>query len=160
MNIDENMDDLKHYVGTTCILEPWNPPTLWRNVSYLTMLNFDADMCKWKEFQCWPLSLLNVRRRWIMALVMGLLEDVPWHFKRVSTKITLMGMENDYNEIAWWTLMKTWTITNIMPAWYAYLSFENDSVDGNDEWWQWDCMMNIDENVDDLKGYVGTPCIL
>jgi hypothetical protein len=22
MNVDENMDDLKHYAGTTCILDP------------------------------------------------------------------------------------------------------------------------------------------
>jgi hypothetical protein len=42
MNVDENVDDLKHYAGTTCIFEPWNPPTLWRHVSYLTMSNFDA----------------------------------------------------------------------------------------------------------------------
>ena len=106
MNVDENMDDLKHYAGTTCMLEPWNPPTLWRYMSYLTMPNFDAYRHKSKEFQHWPLSLLNVRHWWIMALVMGFLEDVPWHFKRVLMKILLMGMSNDYNEIAWWTLMK------------------------------------------------------
>ena len=33
-------------------------------------------------------------------------------------------------------------------------SFDNDTIDGNDEWWQWDCMMNVDENVDDLKDYL------
>ena len=124
MNVDENVDDLKDYVGMTCILEPWNPPTPWRHVSYLTRSNFDAYMHNLKEFQHWPLSLLNMRHRWIMALVMGFLEDVPWHFKRVSTNISLMGIANDDNETAWWTLMKTWTITNIMWAWHAYLSLE------------------------------------
>ena len=118
-----NMDDLKDYAGMKCILEPWNPPTLWRHVSYLTMSNFNAYRHKLKEFQRWPLSLLNVQRRWIMTLVMGLLEDVPWHFKRVSTNILLMGMVNDYNEIAWWMLMKNvddikhyaWTTCNLEP---------------------------------------------
>ena len=72
MNVDENVDDLKDYAGTTCILDPQNPPTAWRHVSYLVMSNFDAYMHKLKEFQHWPHSLLNVQRRWIMALVMGL----------------------------------------------------------------------------------------
>jgi len=31
---------------------------------------------------------------------------------------------------------------------------------GNEEWWKWDCMMNIDENMDDLKDYVRTSEIL
>jgi hypothetical protein len=101
MNVDENMDDLNHYAGTTCILEPWNHPTPWRHMSYLTMSNFNAYRHKLKEFQCWPHSLLNVRHRRIMALAMGLLEDVPWHFKRVSTNIPLMGMANDDNESTW-----------------------------------------------------------
>ena len=101
MNINKNVDNLKDYVGMTCILEPWNPPTPWRHVSYLTILNLDAYRHKFKEFQSWPLSLLNVRHRWIIALVMGLLEDVPWHFKRVSTKIPLMKMLNDDNETAY-----------------------------------------------------------
>ena len=87
MNVNENVDNLKDYVGTTCILEPWNPPTPWRHASYLTISNFNAYRNKLKEFQRWPLSLLNVWRQWIMTLVMGLLEDVPWHFKRVSRKI-------------------------------------------------------------------------
>ena len=39
-------------------------------------------------------------------------------------------------------------------------SFDKDFVDGNDKWWQWDCIMNVDENVDDLKDYAGTTCIL
>ena len=77
MNIDENVDDIKHYALTTCNLEPWNHPTPWRHVSYLTKSNFDAYRHKLKEFPCWTLSLLNVRRRWIVALVMGLLEYVP-----------------------------------------------------------------------------------
>ena len=97
----KNVDYLKDYVGTACIIEPWNPPTTWRNVSYLTMSNFDAYRDKLKEFQRWPLSLLNVRHRWIMALVMGLMEDIPWHFKRVSTNIPLTGMSNDDNETAY-----------------------------------------------------------
>ena len=39
-------------------------------------------------------------------------------------------------------------------------SFDKDSIDGNGEWWQWDCMMNIDANMDDLKDHAGTPSIL
>ena len=125
MNIDEKVDDLKDYACTTCILEPWNPPIAWRHVSYLSMSNFDAYTDYLKEFQCWTHSLLNVRCGWIMALVMGLLEDFPWHFKWVSTKIPFIGMENDDNETAWWTLMKMWTIKNIMQEWHAiYLSLE------------------------------------
>ena len=72
MNIYENMDDLKYFSVTSSILEPWNPPTLWRHVSYLTMSNFNAYKHKLKEFQCWPHSLLNMQRWWIIALVMGL----------------------------------------------------------------------------------------
>ena len=124
MNVDENIDDVKHYVGTTCILEPWNLPSVWRHVSYLTVSNFDAYRHKSKEFQRWPLSLLNVQRQWIMDLVMGLFEDVPWHFKRVLTKILLMGMANDYNKITWWTFMKMRTISNIMHERHASLSLE------------------------------------
>ena len=30
-------------------------------------------------------------------------------------------------------------------------SFDKDFVDGNGEWWQWDYMMNVDENVDNLN---------
>ena len=124
MNADENMDDLKDYAGMTCILEPWNPPTLWKHVSYLAMSNFDTYRHKLKGFQHWFHSLLNVWRWWIMVLVMGLLEDVPWHFKRVSTKMPLMGMANDDNETAWWTLMQTWMISNIMRACHVSLSLE------------------------------------
>ena len=71
MNVYEKVEDLKNYASKTCILEPWNPPTPWRHVSYLTMSDFDPYMHKLKEFQRWPHSLLNVRRRWIMALVMA-----------------------------------------------------------------------------------------
>ena len=39
-------------------------------------------------------------------------------------------------------------------------SFYKYSINGNDEWWQWDCMMNAHANVDDFKYYVGTSCIL
>ena len=124
MNIDKNMDDLKHHVGMTCILEPWNPPMAWRHVSYLTMSNFNAYMPKLKEFQRWPHSLLNMRHQWIMALVMGLLEDVPWHFRRVSTNISLMEMANDDNDTTWWTLMKILIIWNIMREWHASLNLE------------------------------------
>ena len=122
MNVDENVDDLKDYASTTCILEPWNPPTPWRHVSYLTMSNFDAYRHKFNEFQRWPLSLINVQRWWIMALVRGLLEDIPWHFKRVLTKIPLMGMMNDDHETTRWTLMQTWKISKIMWEWHASLS--------------------------------------
>ena len=125
MNVDENMDDLKDYAGMTCILEPWNPPTLWRHVSYLTMPNFDAYRHKLKGFQHWPHSLLNMWYRWIMELVMGLL--IGRHsmtFQRGLTTIPLMGMANDDTKIAWWTLMKMWTISNIMREQHASLSLE------------------------------------
>ena len=39
-------------------------------------------------------------------------------------------------------------------------SLNKDSIDGNEEWWKWHCMMNIDSNVDDLKDYAGTSSIL
>ena len=61
MNVDENVDDLvKDYVGTTCILEPWNPPTVWRHVAYLTMSNFAAYRYKLKESERWPHSSLSM----------------------------------------------------------------------------------------------------
>ena len=122
MNVDENVDDLKDYAGTTCILEPWKPPTPWRHVSYLTISNFDAYRPKLKEFERWPHSPLNVQHWWIMALEVGFLNG--WHFKRVSTNIPLMGMENDDNETTWWTLMKIWMISNIIQARHASLILE------------------------------------
>ena len=40
-------------------------------------------------------------------------------------------------------------------------SFDKDFIDGNGKWWQRDCMMNVDENIDNLvKDYAGTTCIL
>ena len=75
MNVDENMDDLKDYVGTLDILESGNPPIPSTLVSSLTMSNFDAYMHKLKKFQRWPHSLLIVRGRW-KTFVMGIL-DVP-----------------------------------------------------------------------------------
>ena len=101
MNVDANVDDLKDYANTSSILDPGNPPTSWRNVSYLTRSNFYTYKYNLKEFQRCPHSLLNVRRWWIITLVMGLLEYIPWHFKRVSTKIPWMEMVNDANE-RWW----------------------------------------------------------
>ena len=78
MNVDENVDDLvKDYAGMTCILKPWNPPTTWRHVSYLTLSNFDAYRHKLKEFEHWHHSPLNMQGRWIMALVVGVLNG--WH---------------------------------------------------------------------------------
>ena len=124
MNVDLNMDNLKDYVGIYCILESWNPPTQWRHVSSLSMLNFNAYKKYLKGFQHWPHSLLNVWCRWIMSLVMGLLEDVLWHFDRVLKMIPYMGMTNDDNETVWWMLMKTWMISNIIRACHASLSLE------------------------------------
>ena len=99
MNIDENvLDDLKDYVGTSDILESWNPPIPSRHVSSLTMSNFEAYTHKLKKFQHWPHSLLTMWGRW-MKFVMGVLE-VPWHFKRVSTKILQMEMTNDDNDMS------------------------------------------------------------
>ena len=87
MNVVANMDDIKDYVvGTSNILESWNPPIMSRHVSSLTMLNFDAYMHSLKKLQRWPHSLLTMRGRCKMTFVMGLL-DVPWHFKRVPKKI-------------------------------------------------------------------------
>jgi hypothetical protein len=80
-NVDENMDDLKDYVGTLDILESGNPPIPSTHVSSLTMSNFDAYRHKLKKFQRWPHSLLIVRGRWKTIFVMGILE-VPWNFKR------------------------------------------------------------------------------
>ena len=96
MNVDENVDDLKDYVGTSDILESWNPLIPWRHVSSLTMSNFDTYMHSLKRFQHWTHSLLIVRGSW-KIFVMGVLE-VPWHFKRVPTNILQMEMTNDDND--------------------------------------------------------------
>jgi len=39
-------------------------------------------------------------------------------------------------------------------------SFDKKYVDVNDECWKWDCMMNVDANMDDLKYYARTSNIL
>ena len=82
MNVDAIVDNLKYYVGMSSILESRNPPILSRHVSSLTMSNFDAYRQRLMN-QHWPHSLLIMRRQW-MTFVMGALEDVPLHFKRVS----------------------------------------------------------------------------
>ena len=87
MNVVTNMDDLKYYVvGTSKILESWNPPIPSRYVSSITMSNFDAYMQSLKKFQCWPHSLVLTMRGRCMKFVVVELE-VPWHFKRVPTNI-------------------------------------------------------------------------
>jgi hypothetical protein len=73
MNIDENMDDLEDYVGTSDILESRKPPITSRHVSTLTMSNFDAYKHILKKFQRWPHSLLTMWGRY-MTFVMGVLE--------------------------------------------------------------------------------------
>ena len=60
MNVDANMEDLKDYVGTSDILESWNPPIPSRHVSSLNMPNFDTYMLSLKKFQHWPHSLLSM----------------------------------------------------------------------------------------------------
>ena len=55
MNVDENMDDLKHYVSMTCILETWNLPTPWRHVSYLTMSNLTHTSTSWRNLNIGPI---------------------------------------------------------------------------------------------------------
>ena len=96
MNIDANVEDLKDYVGTTYILESWNPPILLRHVSSLTMSNFDAYKHILKKIKRWPHSLLTMRGQ-CMTFLVGELE-VPWHFKRVPTNIIHMEMMNDDND--------------------------------------------------------------
>ena len=51
MNVDENVGDLKKYVGTSYILNYLNPPVPSIHVSSLTMSNFDAYMHSLKKFQ-------------------------------------------------------------------------------------------------------------
>ena len=89
MNIDANVDDLNEYMGTSCILESWNHPIPSRHVSSLTMSNFDAYRHILKKFQRWPHSLVLTMWGWCMKFVLVELE-VPWHFKRVPTKILHM----------------------------------------------------------------------
>ena len=97
MNVDSNLDDLKDYAGTSIyILKSRNTPISLRQVFDLTMSNFDAYRQILKKFQHWPHSLLIIWGR-CMTFVVGELE-VPWHFKRVPTKILQMETTNDDNE--------------------------------------------------------------
>jgi hypothetical protein len=80
LNVDANMDDLKYYAGTSNILKSLNPPIPSRQLSSLTMTNFNAYMNKLKKFQRLPHSLLTVRVRW-KKFVTGVLE-VPCQVSR------------------------------------------------------------------------------
>ena len=96
MNVDENVEDIKDYVGTSYILESWNPPIPSRYVSSLTMSSFNAYLHILKKFQRWPHSLLTMQGQ-CMTFVVGELK-VPWNYKRVPTKILQMETMNDDNE--------------------------------------------------------------
>ena len=96
LKVDENMDDLKDYVGTSNILKYWNLPISSRKLSSLTISNFDTYNHILNKFQRWPHSLLTMRGR-CMTFVVGELE-VPWHFKRVPTNILQMETLIDDNE--------------------------------------------------------------
>ena len=89
MNVDANVEDLKYCVGTSYILESWNPLIQSRYVSSLTMSSFDAYRHILKKFQCWPHSLVLTMRIRCMTFVVVELE-VPWHFKRVPKNILWM----------------------------------------------------------------------
>jgi len=39
-------------------------------------------------------------------------------------------------------------------------SFDQDSINGNYEWWKWDCTMKVHTNMEDVEDYVGKSCIL
>ena len=97
MNVNENvLDYLKDYLGTSDILESWNPPIISRHVSSLTTSNFDTYRHSLKKFQRWLHSLLTMRGR-CMTFLVGELE-VQWHLKRVPTNILQMETMNDDNE--------------------------------------------------------------
>jgi hypothetical protein len=64
LNIDENVDDLKYYAGTSNILKYQNPPIPSRQLSSLTMSNFDAYENRLKTFKHWPHSLPTVWGQW------------------------------------------------------------------------------------------------
>jgi len=83
------VDDVKDYVGTSYILESWNPPIPSRHVSSLTMPNFDAYKHILNKFQRWTHSIVLTMRGHCMTFVVVELE-VPWNFKRVPTKILRM----------------------------------------------------------------------
>jgi hypothetical protein len=60
LNVDANMDDIKYYVGTSNILKYQNPPIPSRQLSSLTMSNFNAYGNRLKTFQRCPHSLVTV----------------------------------------------------------------------------------------------------
>jgi hypothetical protein len=64
LNYDANMDDLKYYAGTSNILKHRNLPIPSRQLSSLTMSNFDAYGHILKTFQRWAHSLLTMQGRW------------------------------------------------------------------------------------------------
>jgi hypothetical protein len=80
LNVYANMDDLKYYAGTSNILKYRNPPIPSRQLSSLTMSNFDAYGHRLKTFKHWPHSLLTVWGLW-KKFVMGVFE-VPCQISR------------------------------------------------------------------------------
>jgi hypothetical protein len=60
INVYENMDDIKDYVGKSNILESLNLPIMSRHMSCLTTSNFDAYKNNLKKFLSSPHSLLIV----------------------------------------------------------------------------------------------------
>jgi hypothetical protein len=82
LNVDANMDDLKYYAGTSNILKYQNPP-IPRQLSSLTMSNFDAYKHRLKTFQ------LTVRGRW-KKFVMGVFE-VPCQISNSSDNDSIKG---------------------------------------------------------------------
>ena len=85
INVDENMDDLKDYVGTSNILESWNPPILSRHVSSLTMSNFDAYMHSLKKFHVGPIhcSLCEVDEKWHWWWVYWKCHDISRELRKI-----------------------------------------------------------------------------
>jgi len=128
MNVFTNMDDLKDFVGTSNILESWNPPIPSRHVSSLTMPNCNAYRHILNKFQHWPHSLLTMWGRCI-TFVVGEFE-VPWHFKRVPTKILQMETTTFDNEtpimnvVAKMDDLKDYVVgtSNILESWNPPLS--------------------------------------
>ena len=92
MNVDENVDDLKYYAGTTCIPEPWNPPIAWRHVSYLIMSNFDTYKQKLKEFQRWP--LLGTWLSYYITIYYRFTRSVNFDSLSPQSSITLQNLIN------------------------------------------------------------------
>ena len=65
LNVDENMDDHKYYVGTSNILKYRNPPIPSRKLYSLSMSNFNAYRNILKNFNVGPIhcSLCGVNGR-------------------------------------------------------------------------------------------------